>query len=176
MGRIGKTVLVAAVAFAVAAPAALAGGMAENQTAVESLAAGVLVQLNQIRVAHGLVPLRLDAQLSAAAAGHCSQMLTDGYFAHDSVDGSPFWKRLTAYTSTSTTGAWSVGENLLSQAPDVDAAQALELWMASPDHRANILNTKWRQIGISAIHADEAPGVYDNQPVTVVTTDFGVLG
>jgi uncharacterized protein YkwD len=176
MLRIGKTVLVLAVAFALAAPAALAGRTAENETAVQSLASGVLVQLNQIRVAHGLVPLTLDTQLSAAAAGHTSQMLTDGYFAHNSVDGSAFWKRLTAYTSTSTNGGWSVGENLLWEAPDVDAAQALQLWMASPEHRANILNAKWRQIGVSAMHADEAPGAYDNQPVTVVTTDFGVLG
>ena len=173
MARIGKALLVLVAALALAAPA-LAARTAANQTAMQALDTGVLTQLNAIRAAHGLVPLTLNTQLSAAAAGHTTEMLADGYFAHNSASGSPFWSRLTAYTKAAPHGGWSVGENLLWSAPDVDAAQALKLWMASPEHRANILTAKWRQIGIAAIHADTAPGTYGNQPVTVITTDFGV--
>src|SRR6266511_4678793 len=53
-----------------------------------ALAAGVLTKLNAIRVSHGLVPLVLNAQLSAAATQHSTEMLARGYFAHESRDGT----------------------------------------------------------------------------------------
>jgi uncharacterized protein YkwD len=46
--------------------------------------------------------------------------------------------------------------------------------MASPEHRANILDPRWRDLGVSALHVDAAPGVYQGLAVTIVTTDFGV--
>jgi uncharacterized protein YkwD len=48
------------------------------------------------------------------------------------------------------------------------------MWMASPPHRANILNPNWREIGIASASRADAPGAYDDLNVTVVTTDFGV--
>ena len=160
----------------VAAPAALASGRAAHATEVRALDTGVLQQLNAIRTAHRLVPLKLNAALSTAARGHSTEMLADGYFTHNSFNGSPFWKRLTGYTNGARTGYWSVGENLLWSSPDVDATKALQLWMASPEHRQNILTPRWREIGIAAIHADSAPGTYAGNAATVITTDFGVRG
>jgi uncharacterized protein YkwD len=170
-----RTIAFALLVVLVAAPAALARPDAERQTALQTLELDVLVQLNAVRTSHGLVPLKLNPALDAAARGHTSQMLADGYFAHASADGSPFWKRLTAYTG-SAHGAWSAGENLLWSSPDVTGVQALKLWMASPEHRRNILTAKWRDIGISALHANTAPGAYGDRAVTVITTDFGVRG
>src|SRR5205823_4268406 len=103
------------------------------RTRVQSLDTAVLVRLNSIRAAQGLVPLKLNAALTSAAAAHSTQMLADGYFAHNSVAGSPFWERLARYTRGAA-DSWSVGENLLWSSPDVDAADALALWMASPEH------------------------------------------
>ena len=158
----------------VAVPAAVARHSVARQTSMQALDSGVLVQLNAIRTSHGLVPLKLNPSLAAAALGHSSEMLADGYFAHESVDGAPFWKRLSAYSSSSANGGWSVGENLLWSSPDVGADKALELWMASPEHRHNILTARWRDIGIAATHVDSAPGTYGGRAVTVITTDFGV--
>jgi uncharacterized protein YkwD len=155
-------------------PAALAHQLTTGRTAVEALDAAVLVRLNAIRTAHGLVPLKESPELSTAATAHSAQMLVDGYFAHDSADGTPFWRRLTRYTSRADAGQWSVGENLLWSSPRVDATGALALWMASPEHKRNILTARWRDIGIAAVHADHAPGAYGGRPVTVITTDFGV--
>jgi uncharacterized protein YkwD len=169
-----RTIVVAVLIALVAVPAALARQDAARQTDLQTLDLGVLVQLNAIRSSHGLVPLKVNTALSAAAAGHSSEMLADGYFAHDSIDGTPFWKRMTAYINSANT--WSVGENLLWSSPEVDAIEALKLWMASPEHRHNILTARWREIGIAAMHADAAPGTYGGQPVTVITTDFGVRG
>ena len=145
-----------------------------RQTRLQTLDLSVLAQLNAIRKSHGLVPLKLNPALSSAAQGHSSEMLTNGYFAHDSTDGSPFWKRLTAYSHSAPHGSWSAGENLLWSSPEVDAVKALQLWMASPEHRHNILTARWREIGIAAIHVDSAPGTYGGRAVTVITTDFGV--
>jgi uncharacterized protein YkwD len=49
----------------------------------------------------------------------------------------------------------------------------VESWLASPHHRENLLNPKWREVGVAAVHAWSAPGVYDGREVTVLTADFG---
>lgn len=144
----------------------------EHQTAIPSLAQRILVLLNRVRTEHGLSPLELDPALTRAATQHTSEMLRDGYFGHDSADGASFTTRLTPYTSSST-GRWSVAENLLWASGPLDADRAIAVWMASPEHRANILAPRWRQIGIAVIHADRAPGYYGHHGATVVTTDFG---
>jgi uncharacterized protein YkwD len=97
-----------------------------------------------------------------------------GYFEHNSADGTIFWKRIQRFYPQAAYGYWSVGENLLWSSPDVDPAQAMRMWMNSPEHRANILNPHWRQIGVSAVHIAAAPGTYQGLAVTIITTDFGV--
>ena len=169
-----RTIVAALLLALVAAPAAFARRNAARQTRLQTLDLGVLVQLNAVRKSHGLVPLKLNSSLTTAAQGHSSEMLADGYFAHDSINGAPFWKRLTSYSSSAPHGSWSVGENLLWSSPEVDAVKALKLWMASPEHRHNILTARWREIGIAAIHVDSAPGTFGGRSVTVITTDFGV--
>jgi uncharacterized protein YkwD len=101
-------------------------------------------------------------------------MGVDGYFEHASFDGTAFWRRIVRWYRSSGYGYWSVGENLLWSSPGVTPATALQLWMHSPEHRANILAPRWREIGIAAVHENEAPGLYRDLPVTIITTDFGV--
>lgn len=171
-----KTVIaVALVALlgALAAPAAHSG-QAANRVGLSSLESGVLSDLNRIRVQHGLQPVKISARLTAAAAQHSKEMGADGYFEHTSHDGTAFWKRIDHWYGSSGYGYWSVGENLLWSSPDVDPTQALQLWLASPEHRANLLTAKWREIGVSAVHVAAAPGTYNGLDVTIVTTDFGV--
>jgi uncharacterized protein YkwD len=172
-GVVKPLVVVGVVVALLAVPVATAGRRSTRQASIQTLDAGVLVQLNAIRSSHRLVPLKLNATLSMAAGRHSAEMVADGYFAHNSQNGSPFWKRLTRYAAAAPHG-WSVGENLLWSSPEVDASAALRMWMASPEHRRNILDPTWREIGIAAVHAASAPGTYGGQPVTVITTDFGV--
>jgi uncharacterized protein YkwD len=168
-----RLIALLALSALLSAPAALAQRTAARTTDVQAIDAGVLAQLNAIRTSHGLVPLKLNAALTAAALGHSSEMLADGYFAHDSFDGAPFWKRLGRYAQSRT---WSAGENLLWSAGALDGAKALQIWMASPEHRDNILRPGWREIGIAAVYASSADGVYGGSPATVITTDFGSRG
>jgi uncharacterized protein YkwD len=146
---------------------------AEAPAVLNVLEAGVLTELNNVRVEHGLKPLKPNAQLGAAATQHSTQMLARGYFAHESPDGSAFWKRIREYYPQPSYGTWAVGENLIWSAPSLDPKKAVELWMASPGHRKNILAANWREIGIGAVTATGA-GTFGGRQVTVITTDFGV--
>jgi uncharacterized protein YkwD len=168
------TLLILAVLAAAAAALPASAAHSRPTVALSSLEQGVLADINAFRGAHGLPPLRLSASLTAAARNHSQQMEADGYFAHDSVDGTAFWKRIQGFYPTSHFGFWSVGENLLWSSPDVDAQKALTMWENSPEHRKNMLDPHWREIGVSAVHVPQAPGVYQGLAVTIVTTDFGV--
>jgi uncharacterized protein YkwD len=171
--KIAAAVAVVALLGAFAAPVGSSGN-ASGHAALASLESGVLEQLNAIRAEHGLVALKLNARLTAAAKQHSAEMGADGYFEHSSHDGTAFWKRISRWYASSGFGYWSVGENLLWSSPGVDPAHALELWMNSPEHRANILAGRWREIGVSAVHVHGAPGAYRGLDVTIITTDFGV--
>jgi uncharacterized protein YkwD len=144
------------------------------QTGASALESAVLADVNRVRAQHGLGPLRLSTRLAAAAAQHSREMARRGYFSHESADGSAFWKRVERFYGSAHYRFWSVGENLLWSSPDVDAAGAIDMWMKSPPHRANLLNGRWREIGISAVHVTSAPGAYRGLDVTIVTADFGV--
>jgi uncharacterized protein YkwD len=160
--------------LALAAPAAAEDSPTRRFSAADGLEQSVLGEINALRRQHGLVPLRLSTTLSAAADTHSRQMVTAGFFSHDSRDGSAFWQRVRRYYPARGSGLWSVGENLLWASPDLDAAKALRMWLESPPHRKNLLTARWREIGLSAVHATSAPGVYKDLEVTVVTADFGV--
>jgi uncharacterized protein YkwD len=176
MGIVLRTVLGLAALAGVAAtstPAAVASPR-ERAATMSQLESSVLGDINAFRVQHGLARLHLNARLTSAARAHTQQMAHDGYFAHESADGSAFWKRLAGFYPSSSWRYWSVGENLLWSSPAIDASGALKLWIASPEHRRNLMNPNWREIGVSAVHEVQAPGVYDGLDVTIVTTDFGV--
>jgi len=176
MGR--RLVPVGCVLAALCAVAALlpAGASAKGarHSAALTVDLGVLQQLNEIRRAHHLVPLTLSPNLNAAATQHSRDMLAKGYFAHNSSNGEPFWKRIKSFYGEPGYGFWSVGENLFWTSGSATADGSMKAWMASPPHRENILDPAWRQIGIAAVSSSDAPGTYGNLNVTVITTDFGV--
>src|SRR5262249_55965020 len=108
-GNVAKVLcLVVLTAGAAAIQPAVAAHQPARRTTRPSLAAGVLARLNRIRQSNGLAPLAVSPQLVAAARQHSVEMLADGYFGHDSQNGSPFWKRVWRYY-----GRAAVGENLL---------------------------------------------------------------
>jgi uncharacterized protein YkwD len=141
---------------------------------LNALDTALLVRVNAVRRAHALNPLKLSPALSDAADQHTTEMAQSGYFAHASRNSTLFWQRIERSYPSSGSRSWSVGENLLWAVPDVDATVAIRSWMNSPEHRANLLEPAWREVGIAARHSDSAPGIYGDQPVTILTADFGV--
>ena len=163
-----------AVLVAVVAPSQGAARPRSSAVPEAQLQVALLGQINAFRAAHGLARLRLSGALNAVANGHSAEMARVGYFSHDSANGQSFSSRIAQAYSPRGYRRWSVGENLVWGGPDIGAARAFRLWLASPPHRANLLNAGWRQVGLGAVHSSSAPGVYGGGPVTIVTADFGV--
>jgi uncharacterized protein YkwD len=172
--RIVRLTLLAACLCAIAAAPALGRDRAPAGVATtKALETEVLVEINALRRARGLAALRVNAGLAAAAAAHSVAMARGGFFAHESADGSPFWKRVKSYYGSAGFARWSVGENLVWAAPELTPKQAVTMWMNSPPHRKNLLSPQWREIGLGGIRVPQAPGVFAGQGVTVLTADFG---
>jgi len=130
-----------------------------------------LCLLNRERAKHGLRPLRLNKRLSRASARHSRQMVRKRYFQHGN-----FVARILNARYVTRRQAWSLGENIAWGTGSLSTpAQTVQAWMHSPGHRANILNRRFRDIGIgiavgapAAVHASSGAATY--------TTDFGVKG
>lgn len=162
----------ALVAIAFLADSALASSRSE--TSLRTLNGKVLASVNRFRARHGLAALHESNALDRSARQHSLEMGRLGYFAHSSADGAQFWQRIRHFYSAHGYSYWSAGENLVWASPSLTAGAALNLWIASPPHRANLLSRRWRQIGISAVGVTRAPGVYGGRRVTIITADFGV--
>jgi uncharacterized protein YkwD len=147
-------------------------GLAARVRPLPALEEQLLVEINDLRQEHGRVGLRLNRQLAGSARHHSLSMAEHGYFEHSSLDGSTVWKRDRKYAGGSR--HWAVGENLAWASPGLSARRALELWLASPPHRENLLSPVWREIGVGAMHAISAPGIYEGLEATILTAEFGV--
>jgi uncharacterized protein YkwD len=155
-------------------PVPLLPGEHASPAALERLGGTVLQELNRVRAGHGLRPLRPAPSLVASARRHSAQMGRRGFFAHESADGTPFWRRIERFYVDDGFRSWEVGENIFWQSPaSIAALSVVRSWLSSPGHRANILSGTWRDAGVGAISLRSAPGVYGGSPVTIVTVDFG---
>jgi uncharacterized protein YkwD len=172
-----KPLLAALLVFACAGTVSAGAGVSRRHvhiTPSNALESQVLTQINTIRAHRGLARLRLSTQLNNAANAHSLEMARLGYFSHSSSNGTAFWKRIARFYPARGFRYWAVGENLLWSSPYVTASDAMKMWMASPEHRRNLLTAQWRDIGLSAVHVQTARGVYGGREVTIITSDFGV--
>jgi uncharacterized protein YkwD len=122
--------------------------------------AGILGAMNQVRVAAGLRPLRLDGKLHAAARSHSADMIRRGYFGHGA-----FGRRMSGFH----VHARTVGENLAWGTGSYSAAKTIvQEWLTSPEHRANLLRPGFSRAGVGA-----AVGTFVGRSgATVITADF----
>ncbi|MEV4433176.1 CAP domain-containing protein [Streptomyces sp. NPDC049585] len=125
---------------------------------VESLRQQVVDLVNVQRRAAGCSPVRLNAQLTAAAQKHADDMARRHYFSHTAPDGTDPGKRISAAGYR-----WaSYGENIAygQKTP----ASVMNAWMDSEGHRENILNCSFEEIGVGVSTAPDGP---------LWTQDFG---
>lgn len=149
---------------------------AQERPAIErrgALERAVCREVNRIRTAHGLKPLRFGEGLRAAAAQHSRSMLEVGYFEHTSADGTSFDARIKRYYSDRGWHRWTVGETLLSSSAQIGADEIVTSWLESPPHRGVILSPVYRDGGVGVFFASYASGAFGDQPALVVTADFG---
>ena len=92
---------------------------------------------NQARVENGLSALSWDAELCRMARAHSEHMARQGYFAHETPDGLQLKDRARAMGIPRFR---VIGENIAyNKGYDDAGAFAVERWMTSGGHRANIL-------------------------------------
>jgi uncharacterized protein YkwD len=114
---------------------------ASTGTASSPIEQTLLSLLNQERSKYGLLPLQNDATLTKVARMKSQDMVAKHYFSHTSPTyGSP------AQMLTSNGVRYSqYGENI---AQGGDAYRIHAMWMANPEHRANMLRTTFTTVGI----------------------------
>jgi uncharacterized protein YkwD len=128
-----------------------------GQTSASSLLAAV----NATRAQYGLQPLHADAALGRAARSHSAEMLRTGTFSHGA-----FAARMRSFHVR---GPF-VGEDLAWGTGSYAAAQTIvQEWLASPEHRANLLRPGFSRVGIGAAWGTFA----GHAGAVVVTADFG---
>jgi uncharacterized protein YkwD len=113
---------------------------------------------NKQRALHGCKPVHTDARLTNAARAHSTYMARTGAFSHTGSGGSSF-----AYRIKVAHYPRPLAENIaFGYRSGLDVVKA---WMASPGHRANILNCSATSVGVGA--------VYSAGGNTYFTEDFG---
>jgi uncharacterized protein YkwD len=146
-----------------------------DATNVERIRASVLCLVNEQRGANGLVPLTDNIQLRAAAQAHSDDMVGRAYFGHVTPDGTDFDARIFAagYADVGHPMTWDILAENIAWGADVIATpvRTVENWMASPAHRANILDARLRESGIGV--GLGAPDATITGPAATYTQDFG---
>lgn len=117
---------------------------------------------NKDRATAGLSPLSVNTILEEAAELKVEDMVNNSYFAHTSPAGiNPWhWFKQAGYSFV------YAGENLAVNFTDSVAVE--NAWIASPSHRANIMNPNFTEIGVAT-----AKGYYQGAPTTFVVQLFG---
>jgi uncharacterized protein YkwD len=118
----------------VARPSAVAASSAP--IVASSLERHAFDLINSERVKKGLPPLVWDGELCRVARLHSQNMGRHNFFDHEGPDGTDLLDRVRAGNIR-----WkSLGENIAyNQGYDDPAGFAVDQWMHSPKHRANIL-------------------------------------
>ena len=121
-------------------------------TVVESLPAkaqGLLASMNAARVAEGLSPLEVDETLVAVALSRAQDLVKNDYFAHYGPDGGSAFSELAARGVSYALAGENLARNNYLESKTV--AAAFEGLMASPGHRANILEPRFTKVGVVAV-------------------------
>jgi uncharacterized protein YkwD len=178
------TALAACFAIALAAaPSASAGRACASmrvtpaEAGTQQLVASTLCLINAQRARYGVRPLRLSQQLSAAARRHAADMERRHYFSHTSRDGSSFVDRIRRTGYFRRISSWYVGENLAWGAgPNRSSPRGIvAAWMGSPPHKQNMLNSRFREVGIGVVEGAPRRNVF-GLPSGTYATSFGTRG
>lgn len=122
----------------------------------------VIEQTNIQRKRAGLSELTLNEQLTQAALAKAQNMMTNQYWSHVAPDGTEPWY----FIHESGYQYRVAGENLARDFAETNTM--VSAWMASPTHRANILSSKYSEIGIAVIS-----GNLEDYETTLVVQMFG---
>ena len=109
--------------------------------------------INKQRTANGLSALKVDNEVQRVAKIKAQDMVNNSYFSHTSPTyGSPFEMLQSFKVSYKT-----AGENIAGNSSNTGAVNA---WMNSSGHKANILNSSFNYTGIGVVSSPKYGRVY----------------
>ena len=109
--------------------------------------------INQQRASNGLAALKVDSEVQRVARIKAQDMVNNNYFSHTSPTyGSPF-DMLKSFKISYRTA----GENIAGNSSNSAAVNA---WMNSSGHRANILNGNFTHTGIGVVNGSKYGKIY----------------
>lgn len=122
----------------------------------------VVEQTNTKRQSLGLSTLATSTVLANAAQLKAADMFANQYWAHTSPQGKEPWDfiRAAGYSYQ------AAGENLARDF--MGTGEMVDAWMNSPTHRANIVNSRYQEIGVAVVN-----GTLQGTDTTLVVQLFG---
>ncbi len=109
--------------------------------------------INQQRINNGLSALKVDEEVQRVARIKAEDMVSNNYFSHNSPTyGSPF-DMLNSFKISYR----SAGENIAGNSSN---SAAVEAWMNSSGHKANILNGSFNYTGIGVVTSPRYGRIY----------------
>ena len=131
-------------------------GTTNNQQTNSSLSADeqeIINLINKQRTNNGLQALKIDNEVQRVAKIKAQDMVTNNYFSHTSpIYGSPFDMLKSFKISYKT-----AGENI---AGNSNNSAAVNAWMNSAAHKANILNGNFNYTGIGVVSSSKYGKVF----------------
>lgn len=123
----------------------------------------LLDQTNQARLQNGVTTLKIDNKLNQAAYLKAQDMFAKQYWAHNAPDGTQPWKWLDDVRYNYN----EAGENLAKNFTSTDAV--MTAWMNSPEHRDNILNDNYKDVGFAVMN-----GNLQGEPTLLIVAFYGL--
>ena len=120
---------------------------------IASLERTAFDMLNQKRAEKGLQPLAWSDGLAAVARLHSQNMAEFSFFGHRGLDN----KMVSDRADDAGMRKWhAIGENIAYNRGYQDpVGKAVELWLDSPSHRHNLLDSNWKETAVGiAVAAD----------------------
>lgn len=118
--------------------------------------------VNKDRTERNIAPLAINEKLSRSAKDKAQDMISKNYFAHVSPEGITPWQ----WFEKNGYDYIFAGENL---AINFTSAEDQQLaWMNSESHKKNILNEKYKEIGVAVV-----AGNINGKQTTITVQEFG---
>lgn len=129
------------------------GSNTTESTSMNSDEKEVFNLINKQRTNNGLQALKIDNEVQRVARIKAEDMVTNNYFSHQSPTyGSPFDMLRNFKISYKT-----AGENIAANSSNSGAVNA---WMNSSGHKANILNSNFNYTGIGVVNSSKYGKIY----------------
>jgi uncharacterized protein YkwD len=127
------------------------------------LEAQLFREVNAVRARHYLIPLRRMPELDHIARDHSLDMARRNYLSHESPEGANPVDRI---TGGGVDGFTLAAENLGKTNRGDPNREIVQSWLASPDHRRNLLSPPFNTTGIGIARTADGFLVYTQVYVT----------